>query len=45
MAQISGSDIVVGLYEETTFGEDPDTPSGVSGVLQLAERGRQPEQH
>jgi hypothetical protein len=29
MAQISGSDIVVGLYEETTFGEDPDTPSGV----------------
>jgi len=28
MAQISGVDIPVGLYEETTFGVDPDTPSG-----------------
>jgi len=33
MAQISGSDIVVGLYEETTFGEDPASPSGVSAYF------------
>jgi hypothetical protein len=28
MAQVSGSDIVVGLYDETAFGEDPGTPVG-----------------
>lgn len=28
MAQISGVDIAVGLYKETTFGVDPTTPDG-----------------